>query len=224
MIGDNSILFDFFSIVDKELSALKYIFKNYDYFKSLNILNIDKIDQLSKMSIDDLKLERMYGCKDIFESIFNTNKNHRMMLKYFYDKYENFILDDKEYLVFTDSLRLILAYSKAADGVIKSTVLCENDMQKSVVDKYILHARPVISDKKSIDLNLYARLVVGDIYDAANYNIDNPNSLVVMNFRDNFKSDDINNLIPELVISLGDISSISICVAYDVLHGKKIEG
>ena len=223
MVGDNSILFDFFSVVDKELSALKYIFKNYDYFKSLDILNIDKVDHLSKMSIDNLKLERMYGCNDIFESIFNTDKNHRMMLKFFYDKYENFILD-KEYLVFTDSLKLISAYSKAADGIIKSTILCEDDIQKTIVDKYILYAKPIIADKKSIDLNLYARLVVGDIYDAANYNIDNPNSLVVMNFRDNFKNDDINNLIPELVISLGDISAISICVAYDVLHGKKIEG
>lgn len=225
MIGDNSVLFEFYSIVDKELSALLYIFDNEDYFKPLDLFDFDKIEVLKKLSIGDLKEERMYGCIDIFKSIIRQKeKNHRILLKYFYDKYESEILQ-KKYMVFTDNIKLISAYSKVADGIIRSTILCENETQKKIVNNFITQVKTiVVSDRSSVDVNDYARIVVGDFFDALKYNIENPNSIMVMNFRDNFADDDISNLIPELVISLGDISDISICTAYNVLYGQKIEG
>ena len=98
-------------------------------------------------------------------------------------------------------------------------------VQKNVVDNFITQVKTILtSSRLSVDTNNYARIVVGDFYDATKYIIDKPNSIMVMNFRDNFEDDDISNLIPELVISLGDISNISIYTAYDVLHGQKIEG
>lgn len=225
MIGDNSILFEFYSIVDKELSALLYIFDNEEYFRPLNLFDFNQIYKLKALSIDDLKEERMYGCVDIFKSIItDKEKNHRVILEYFYDKYESDILQ-KKYMVFTDNQKLISAYNKVADGIIRSTVLCENETQKNIVNNFITQVKTMVtSDRSSIDMNNFARIVVGDFFDALKYNIETPNSIMVMNFRDNFEDDDISNLIPELVISLGDISNISIYTAYDILHGQKIEG
>ena len=225
MIGDNSILFEFYSIVDKELSALLYIFDNEEYFKAVDVFDFNQIDRFKSLSINDLKKERMYGCVDIFKSIIkDKNQNHRVLLNYFYDRYGLEILQ-KKYMVFTDITKLISAYTKVADGIIRSTVLCENVVQKNVVDNFIMQVKTILtSSRLSVDTNNYARIVVGDFYDATKYIIDKPNSIMVMNFRDNFEDDDISNLIPELVISLGDISNISIYTAYDILHGQKIEG
>ena len=77
MIGDNSILFEFYSIIDKELSALLYIFDNEEYFKAVDIFDFDQIDKFKSLSINDLKKERMYGCVDIFKSIIKDKDQNQ---------------------------------------------------------------------------------------------------------------------------------------------------
>ena len=65
-----------------------------------------------------------------------------------------------------------------------------------------------------IDMGKYSRLITGYYKNALMYELEEPKSILIVNFRENFTEKDITMLQPELVIRLGDIHDIQIISAY----------
>ena len=59
--GANSVLFDFWSLIDREVTIIKYCMDKYPYF-------ID-MDRLKSLSIPNLEYQRMYGKVDLLNSL-----------------------------------------------------------------------------------------------------------------------------------------------------------
>mgnify|MGYP004648644071 CR=1 FL=1 len=215
MTGNNSILFEFFSVIDKELSAILFIIDNFSLLKDANIFDENKVYEFSKYSLDRLKLKRMYDCNDIFSSLLKDQSiDYKKILNFLYDKYEESILVDK-YIVFTTNKSLISAYNKVADGIIKCNILCSNNIERNISRKYFPSAKVIISKIEDINCDSFARFVLADATNGKYYNINNPSSIILMNFRDNFAKDNIEYILPELIISLGDINEIKVSTAYN---------
>lgn len=226
--GFNSILFDFDSIVDKELSLVKFIMIN-----TLNGTIGDKIDfenykitlkRFDKQGMESLKYHRIHndfglirnmieGDQDISEDeIFNLiDKN--------YYKNEKEILF--EYASVTDMIKLIKAYKRAGEGVIKTSIVCENDIEKEYIVKSNIASSVsniLQCDRGDIDTSKYTRFIIGSYKSALKYKIydeEEPKSILLLNFRENFTKNDSTLLRPELIISLGDIHDIRVTYAYD---------
>lgn len=208
--GSNSILFDFYSIVDKEISVIKYIASEY---KNLSLENFDT-DRILHTTDNEWIMNRIYGVEGAFKSILIEDR-----LKAIYDDILNMLIerDEKEILnhAFPTSMKnLLAAYKKAAGGVIKTSIQCETEIQKDYITKYYPDIQIEYNHRKDIDMDKYGRLVVANYKDALEYTLEIPKSILILNFRENFMNNDITQLRPELVINLGDIHDIEVVSAY----------
>lgn len=209
--GFNSILFDFYSLVDIKLSLIKFL---ADEYKDTALDNFDK-HKLVYTKHNEWIFQRVYGPEDVFKSILREDLKGKSdeIFKQLLEKFEKEVYSEK-YLVPTDISNLISAYRKAGNGIIKTSVRCDTELQK----KYIASKYPecIIDFGKREDINMskYARVIVGFYRDALEYRLEEPKSILVLNFRENFEDKDITLLKPELVINLGDVNDISVASAY----------
>lgn len=210
--GFNSILFDFDSIIDIELSYMNFLINEYRD-TALDWLNKNK---LICTTIGEWQYQRMYGPEDAFQSIISDDsmrKNSSRILKLLFERDEKEVL--KEYAHPTAMQILIKTYKKAGDGVIKTAVRCDNETQAEYVKMVFRDSTDIeICDRKDIDMPKYGRLIVGNYKDALEYKIEEPKSILVLNFKENFDEKDSTQLNLELVIKLGDINDINIVSAY----------
>ena len=134
--GSNSILFDFDSLVDKELSIIQWLRGEYKG-KKLNGIS----DRIFFGTIDEFKFKRIYGVEDVFKSMV-IGMDYRDVITAFRDKYERDIL---RYAHPTDMQRLIRAYSTVGNGnVIKTTVRCSNNIQQKNTHQKVYLILPVL--------------------------------------------------------------------------------
>lgn len=201
--GFNTILFDFDSLIDIELSVIQWLRGEYGGRK-LNGIS----DYIFTGSMEEFKFKRIHGTQDLFGSMLD-NMDHKDVIKAFRSEYEKDIL---RYAYPTNMQSLIRAYSKAGNGVIKTAVRCSNETQKKYVES--LPTDIELCSRHEVNMSRYGRLVVGDAYDALLYRLEEPKSILVLNYRDNFTENDITLLRPELIISLGDIHDIQVISAY----------
>lgn len=210
--GFNSILLDFFSVVDMELSLINFIVNEYKNSK-LKFFNLEKINYIK--NTNDLIKARSNNEIGLFETIFvnTTNKDiHNIMMKLYYDN-ESIILD--KYAVTTNMKILIRAYQVAGGGAIKTTVRCDNETQKKFIQTTIGSTSIIICEREKVDMDNYGRLVIGYYRDALQYECESPKSILILDHRENFQKEDSTILQPELIINLGDIHSIKITWAYN---------
>lgn len=210
--GFNSILFDFDSIIDKEISIIRYIAETYKGTPELELF----MDTSSVTDIDIMKFKRMYGKEDLFRSLLIGDSNK--------DQYEDIInllfnrdqkdIFDGGYTLNTAMPILISGYRKAGNGTIRTTIRCDNETQKEYIRSFDREVPVIIKERKDVDMSKYGRLIIGHYKSALEYNLDEPKSILVLNYRENFDPKDITLLIPELVISLGDIHKIEIISAF----------
>lgn len=208
--GFNSILLDFFSIVDVELSLINFISSEYKHSK-LKFFNLDKLNDIRDSN--DLIKARTNNELGLFESIFvnTTDKDiHDIMMKLYYD-HESIILE--KYAITTNMKILIRAYQLAGSGAIKTTVRCDNDIQKRFIQT-IGNVSTIICEREKVDMDNYGRLIIGYYKDALQYECESPKSILILDYRENFQKEDNTLLQPELIINLGDIHSIKIAWAY----------
>lgn len=211
MSGTNSVLFDFYSLVDKKLSVIKYIAGEY---RDAALNHFDK-DRILYTPNDTWIFDRLYNPEDVFRSIISD-----VSKKDSYEKIMEMIINRdegniwKKYAFQTSLNRLITAYAKAGNGVIKTAVQCENELQKEYIQKLYQDTPIELGSRENIDMEKYGRLIVGDYKDALKYKLEGPKSILVLNFRENFTPGDITQLNPELIISLGDIHDIEVVSAY----------
>lgn len=209
--GFNSILFDFYSLVDKELSLIKYIASEY---KDNALESFDKHSILYTKD-DDWVFKRLYDKEDVFKSLIIDNK-----IKEKSDELLERIIERDEKKIWLDHAfptsiqSLIGAYKKAGNGVIKTSIQCETEAQRSYIEKTFPGTQIEFGKREDIDMGKYGRLIVGNYKDALEYNLEEPKSILILNFRENFIENDITTLRPELIINLGDIHEIEIVSAY----------
>lgn len=220
--GFNSILFDFYSLIDIELSYINFMAHE---FRDYPLEKFDK-HKILYTPIEDLKFERVFGTEDVFESMITDEKlkeNSRDLLPLLWDHDEKEALS-KNYAVTTSMINLIKGYSQAGNGVIKTAVRCDNEIQKEYVKSLLKDQVVEVCCRTELDMSKYARLVVGYYKHVGEYMLREPKSILVLNFRENFSRDDITLLNPELVISFGDIHDIEVISAFRDVDDLKIEG
>lgn len=210
--GFNSILFDFTSIIDMEITAINWI---RDVFRDNALENFDK-HKLLYTKMEDLKFHRVYGAQDVFQSMISNpsmRKDWPHTLAYIYTEYEKDILSEK-YACLTQMPTLISAYKKAGEGIIRTAVRCATDAQAEFITKIAPDASIEMGEPETIDMSKYGRLICGQFEQAIRYTLNEPKSVLILNFRENFTENDITKLRPELIISLGDIHDIQVISAF----------
>lgn len=209
--GFNSILFDFSSLIDLEITTINWM---RDVFRDNILENFDK-HKLLYTNYDNLKFHRIYGVEDLFSSMITNpemKRNWWQTLHTIYNEYAKDILI-KKYSYLTQMPTLISAYKKAGDGVIRTAVRCDH-IQEPLVKEIAPDAEIELCKPEEVDMSKYGRLICGDYRIALKYELNEPKSVLILNFRENFVENDITKLRPELVISLGDIHDIEVISAF----------
>lgn len=208
----NSVLFDFYSLIDREISTIKFLAGEY---RETALQNFDKHKVLYTSDLD-WKLARTQNKDDVFKSLMigDEFKQHsESVLNTIWADYEMCILG--KYAFKTNATTLISAYSKIGRGdIVKIAVYCENETQKKFVTREFPSVTIETGERKGVDLTKYNRVIVGNYKHALMYDYPGPKSIVVLNFSENYSEDDFTLLSPELVINLGDIHDIEIMSAY----------
>ena len=208
----NSVLFDFYSLIDREISTIKFLAGEY---RETALQNFDKHRVLYTSDLD-WKLARTQNKDDVFKSLMigDEFKQHsESVLNALWADYEMCILG--KYAFKTNATTLISAYSKIGRGdIVKIAVYCENETQKKFVTQEFPSVAIETGERKDVDLTKYNRVIVGNYKHALMYDYPGPKSIVVLNFSENYSEDDFTLLSPELVINLGDIHDIEIMSAY----------
>lgn len=212
--GFNSILFDFDSLIDKEISLIKYFIGEYRE----NVFILDFMDMPKAMSLnnDNLRFERLYGSDDLFKSLLfhqSHKDQYEELIKQFFERDQKDIFE-KGYAFQTTMPILISAYKKAGNGIIKTAVRCDNQDQVDYLKKIDRDINAFISERKDVNMSLYGRLFVGNWQTALEYEYEEPKSIVLLNFRENFDKKDSTILKPELIINLGDVNKLEIASAF----------
>lgn len=213
--GFNSILFDIDSLIDVEISLLKYLVK--EFRESASIDQFIDIRSLATLTDNDLMFKRMYSKEDLFKSFLvkPEDRDHYIeIMKSLFERDQEFIFENG-YAFTTVITKLIPAYKKAGNGLIRTTVRCDNDYQKKFIeDRYRDSTTVIVRPRKEVDMGNYARVFVGQYTSALEYEYEEPKSIVLLNYMENFDPNDFTMLRPELVISLGDVNKIEIVSAF----------
>lgn len=209
--GFNSILFDFYSLVDAELSLIRLIKEEY---RDEELKHLDKYRILNTEE-NDWKFYRIHGTEDLFRSLIigeDAKQNYAKILWDIVKNRESSILEKYEYPTAIGSL--IRAYQKAGDGVIRTAVRCDTEAQKEYIMKHFPDTTIEFSERENVDMSKYGRLIVGDWRHALDYKFEEPKSILILDYRDNFSQKDGTLLKAELIINLGDIHDIGVISAY----------
>lgn len=211
--GFNSILFDFDSIIDIELSIIRYM--DADYFEKYDLPWLNKKLFGSWKTVPELAFRRMYGIEDLFRMMINSSSglNYYKTMIDIWNRDKQSIIDRK-LTVTTDILDLLKAYRLAGDGVIKTTVRVSDSVEESHIKKLSPSTSTIISNRKDVDTSIYTRIIIGNYRSIFEYVLKEPKSIVILNYRDNFTDDNIELLRPELIVNFGDIHDISVISAY----------
>ena len=207
--GNNSILFEFDSIIDWELSWVEYFRAQYRDLAS----EVFNKHEILYESDDDMRFNRIYGSVDLFESFLNDKYKDQAR-----DIFDGLIQRDGDKILKfakpTAMQPLIKAYKRAADGVVKTSVRCDTEEQR----KYILNTLPmtniIMEQRDQVDMSKYGRIVVGYWKDLIPYKMDEPKSIHILNFRENLHPHSIKEVHPEIIILFGDVDEIRLVSAY----------
>ena len=209
-MNNNSILFDFDSIVDIELSTILWIRAVY---RDSDLPNFDK-HKIMYTPIDNFKFDRCLSSEGLFKSLIIDDSNKERseeILSKIYEANEEEIL---KYASITSCKALINGYKTAANGVIHCCVRVDNDVEKKFIEDLFEHSIPVYKEaRKDFDMGPYTRLIAGYYKNAMEYKL-KMKSVMILDFRENFDEKDITCLNPELIIRLGDMNHLGVMSAY----------
>lgn len=222
--GFNSILFDFDSIIDIELSIIRWIAAEYRDEK------LDKFDKhrLLYTSLEDMKFMRVFGYygQDLFRSLITDKEyqnKYKDVLKSIYNEYANEILNNKT-MIKTSMHSLVRAYAKAGNGTISTAIRCSNDIEEKCIRSFDGDVVIEKCERKDVDMSKYGRLIIGDALGCMDYAFREPKSIVVLDFRENMAKDDITLIRPEPIVMLGDINEFTVISAYRSVNKTDILG
>lgn len=209
----NTVLFDFDSVIDIELSVIRYI-DHENWHKTLDW--IDKKSFARFKSTTDLASRRMNAPSDLFKSIIKDGYpiNYNELMYSIWNRDKDIIIKNNLYVI-TDMVDLIQAYKKAGDGIVKTAVRVDDNLEENLI-KHVVPggANTITQSRDEINLEPYSRIICGDYRNVFKFHYKQPKSIVVLNYRDNFSDDDITLIRPELIINLSELHEISVVPAY----------
>lgn len=204
MSGSNSILFDIDSIVDMEMTAIKYVSHEWSYA----VLDTAIIEN-NEIS---MKIKRSYR-SSLFEDSLNTSYRGIGLMQQVLDRDQKEIFESS-HVSLTDLVSLLRAYKEAGGGLIKATIRCDNEFQKQFISTLDRDISVIVQPRKDVDTSRYGRIIVGNCMKALEYELNEPKSIVVLNFIENFDKEHDTQLHSEFILTFGDIHSIQIVEAY----------
>lgn len=206
----NSVLFDFYSLIDRDLSAIKYI--KEEYGNSISIFDNDKI---MNNSDTDWKILRTNEHMKSIISDDNYKDNFELIINDLYDRDINLILPKYKFL--TDLNKLLRMYRTVGNGKFVSiSVQCESDIERMIIEELYPDVSIVQSNRNDIDIAKYGRVYVGCYKHALQYTFSGPVNICILDFADNFWDNAKQILRPEFIVQFGDIHDISVATAYDL--------
>ena len=220
MPSQNSVLFDFSSLVDIEMSLFKCIIDNPDIARSLDdVIDMDKYNVCRTSPIVEEKL-RMDRCQNVRGLLREFLKplplNEYLSLRdALYQSLQNFMFGKNDYISFTNVVRLIGAYAKAGHDVIKTSIVCSREEKIFLLNYFNTNFIHDNLEDIKMDDN-FSRVISGDFRNLLRIDYGGPKSIIVLNYRENFLEQDSTILRPELVITLGDIHDIKVMHAYNL--------
>lgn len=212
--NSNKVLFQFDSIFDLQLAVVHALQEDYPPGGSVHSINYSFLHQ----SNHDLKQHRVY---DIGQNIIQNCFLGPMRDKY-QSTYKLYLEDDFDRVIekapITSLIRLISAYTRfGTRSKVEPVIFCNDVKEKRIVERVFktLPIKIIIGNIESINLNDYARIVLGDVRTIDNYNKPEYVHIAVLNYADNFQI--VNNqavIIPEYILKYGDTNIFEIIDSY----------
>lgn len=213
--NSNKILFHFDSLVDFHLAVVYSLQKDYPSGGSNPSIDYYFLHQTRQ----ELTQFRVFGIgKNIVQECFNPpvkNSYDAIYQSYISDRFDTTI----QKAPITNILRMMATIGKVGKGAyVKSYLYCENDVQARIA-RSIIKSIPVevlVDDPKNIDLNEYARFIIGDIRDMDAFNPPQCLHIAVLNYGSNLQivgKEPV--LVPEYVIKYGDVNIFQVIDAYN---------
>lgn len=211
--NSHQCLFEFNSLVDMHLGVVMALQKDFPSGGLLPTINYSFLHQ----SLDELKQFRMFAYgKNVVQECFagSAKQSYETIYKTYCDKKISYDLAPHTLLV-----KLVKMYNKT--GFIKSTILChspfEYDMATSIFGSLQNCVIVPNANEKSIDVNEFARIHIGDIRDLDLFNPFDCTHIAVLNYGSNLQvMHHINDvtLLSDYVIRYGDTNVFEIIDSY----------
>lgn len=215
--GFNSILFDVSSIIDDKLTYIKFLKEEYSKEELENYFDADII---FSTSIRDFEKYHVNGDEDLFRHIVKDEFLKTNSDKLFYPLYNRdktmIFKNPKSTLCMTDISVLINSYISMAANLIKVSIRCNDNLESDIMNKIWPTASVFVSSRENVDMSNYTRLVVGSYLDALQYQINEPKSILVLDYTENFVDKEKKIFPPEFVTEFGDINDLAAISAYRI--------
>lgn len=202
MSGSNSVLFDIDSIIDIETTVIRYLASEWP-----NIIANPNL-----LSDINIKIKRIYG-PSLFESAIDQKYTNIGLMDSILERDQKEIFESN-HVCLTDIVVLLSAYKKTGGGIIRTTVRCDNEFQKEFISKLDSDVQVIVQSRKDVDMTRYGRIFIGNCVKALEYEFNEPKSIAVLNFIENFDKDRKGQLLSEFIFAFGDIHSIQLAEAY----------
>ena len=193
--NSNKVLFHFDSLVDLHLAVVYALQKDYPSGGSMQSINYSFLHQ-SKI---ELKKHRIFDIgKDIIQECFLGPMRDKWQSTYKIYMEEEFdrVISDAP---ITPMLRLIAAFSRVGRGShVSSSIFCENYNQARIARAMLktIPADIIVGQPEKIDLNQYARVILGDIRDIDIFTSPKYTHITVLNYGCNLQ---LVNGVPQLL-------------------------
>ena len=182
----NRILFDFESIVDIKLSAVrKYITESTGY-------------PINDFELGTYKFNRMNSMKDVLDGIDISE----------YD------LLHPDYPVFTSMRVLLNRFMRDYTGIISPKVLCKDAIQQRIIKDSFPNVKTLVGTRDQVKTINFARIVVGEAKHILEFKNPITVDFMMLNYRENFTKEDSSIIDPDVLIKIGDVNRFTIIKAY----------
>ena len=182
----NRVLFDFESIVDIKLSAIrKYITENTGY-------------PIHEFEMGTQKYDRMFSLKDPLENIDTSTQD----------------LFHPEYPVFTSMKVLLHRFITDGNGIIVPKVLCKDTIQQRIIKDSIPEVKTLVGSRNQVKTINFARIVVGEAKHILEFNNPITVDFMMLNYRTNFTKEDPSIIDSDVLLKIGDVNAFTIVKAY----------
>lgn len=193
------------------LQVVNKYFHNNDIFYLSLFNDPDELIKLLALRNDPNPLSVIIDSKISKEECDNL---YNQFMEKEFDK----IFENSNKLLCYDVVRLSLD----SGGVVNMTVLCKNEKQQQLLNKYLPKAKTVIYSK-DMDISLYGTIYVKNIYDLYNYKQLSGKNLYVPNYPFNLEKNEWGFVTTILSVSVDFINDniIKIFNPYDIEYTKK---
>ena len=209
----NTIVFDFESIVDCEIGAIKFLKYHQDELTQSMIskLNLERLNTTEESSYNNMQIkEYNENGLSALSYVFKDPINVPILYDGLKTQYEKMVLYNSG---LTGAYNLLITYSSVAiTSGISSIISCRTPTQFEVATKIFGTYGEVIESER-VKKREYSRLVLGDIR-LLDYYKPEGKSILVLDYRKNFTEGDYGQLIPEYIVEYGDVNIFDIANSY----------